>query len=499
MAAPQGKAPRSTKPRTATVVRGFMNLAPATLPPGIKAQKDAGIGSLGGKGIAFGEGNHVPQIALAAAQDSGACYRALEKRSAFLEGMGFPVPIKDPNHPDFKKELLGTMGDTPVPGQPGKTVNDLWAEECSSGGYFNGAAFLVKYNTEGGKGETYLLPFQSVRKTDKGTFLLNHKFGKKGFNAGETTEHLPFDDSEEVVKGILERAAMPVDEKNPEGPKIGQPGQILYAYIPKAGEMDYPLPPHWPGLEDVLADAEYSRFDYEEVRNGFFPNGALVMVGEEDEATEDEEGKTEAERTDDELKEFTGNGTNPLGRKKLVVLSAKSKEQVPVWVPITGTNNMAALITKREAMGELVCRNIGIPPILCGFAKAGQLGAAREILNAVELTQDDLSPLQRCLLRALFRLFPEVSHLSVGNRKPISFVPEEVLAKLTTDEIRALADYGPATAATNKVLENLQTLSPIVAAKVLSSMSAEQILALVGLTPDGNPPVGGAEPATPAA
>lgn len=399
--------------------------APPTL-PAVVPSKATETAASGGRGIAYGAGNTIPAVCLDAALDSGTTYRCLERRAQFLEGSGF-----------------GPAGDFDVPGQPGKTANDLWSEWCSYAAYNNGAAALVRYNRAGQMAERYVLPFHSIRKTDKGTFLLNHKYGRKGFSAKGTTEHSPFDNSKEVVQQVVAWADTPVDPRNPDGPKHGQPGQILYVYKPKAGEEDYPLPPHWPGLEDTLADAEYARFDYEEVRNGFFASAMLTLIGEQDNATEGEDGKTEQDRTDDELRSFTGNTNQPGGRKKLFVMEAKTKEEAPILTPFNGNTNVEKLIAKRESIGEIVCRNIGIPPILAGFAKPGQLGAAQEILNAVELTQESLEPLRKLLVRQFWRLMPELDGQQPGVKKPISFLPQAVLDELTPDEKRALGGYKP--------------------------------------------------------
>ena len=411
--------------RPGTRVRAFYNVAPAALLPDVAPQRDLGTGNAtGGLGLSYGAGNTVPQIALDAALASGTAYRCLERRAAFLIGMGLP-------------EALAAL---PIPGHAGKDAGELWGELCSDLAYFNGAAFLVRYANDASIGEIHLLPFPSVRKTNKGTYLLNHKFGRRGYTSRDNTEHLPFDNDPKAVRALL-KLAKEINEKTRQ--PNGQPGQILYAYIAKAGEKDYPLPPHWAGLEDVLLDTELSKFDLEEVRNGFFPNAVLTLIGEEDDSTVAEDGLTQVERTNETLRGFTGNGTNQSGRDKLAVFNAKTKEQAPVLQAFNGTTNIEKLDAKKESTGQTVCRHIGIPPILAGFAKAGQLGAAQEILNAVELTQDDLAPLQSKGLRTLARLLPALAGVKVGAKKPISFLTPEMLAVLTVDEKRKLAGFGP--------------------------------------------------------
>jgi hypothetical protein len=418
--------PTSQKPRTASSqVRGFLNLS-APLPDygAVPQSESASYSKQGGKGIAYGQGNVVPVLAMAAAQQSGTAYRCLERRAQFLEGAGFPVPKRD----EVTGVLLtqaeaGTMGETPVPGHPGKVANDLWAELCSYGAYLNGDAVLVRYNNAGVIGEIHVLPFGAVRKTANGTYLFNHKFGRKGFNSSDTTEHLPFDNDPKTVKAVLKRAK----EIDPKTKKpYGQPGQIFYIYTPKAGEEDYPLPPHWPGLEAVLADAAYARYDLEEVERGFASKGMLAFVGKQDDQTKDEEGLTERDRTDLMLQRYTGAGAREQGvpRESIMVFDAEGKESIPVWIPMATTVDLKWLSDKKESIGQEVCRHIGIPPILAGFAKAGQLGAVQEIVNATNLTQNSLEPLRKLLLRAFWRLMPTLNGVVPGKLNPAGLVAE---------------------------------------------------------------------------
>jgi hypothetical protein len=418
--------PKTAKnPRTASV-RGFLNLAVTAPDLGAVVQKDLGTYD-GGKALSFGTGNIVPVMAMAAAQQSGTAYRCLERRAQLLEGEGFPVPKRNELTGAYLVDTeVGTMGETAVPGHPGKTANDLWAELCSYGAYLNGDAVLVRYlGEEGGYaiGEIHVLPFGSVRKTTSGTYLLNHKFGRKGFKQGDTTEHLPFNPDPAHVKAQMEADMRAAEDK---GKPYSQAGQILYIYTPKAGEEDYPLPPHWPGLEAVLADAAYARYELDEVEGGFTAKGILAMVGEPDYGTPDENGETQVDREDSELGLFTNQGARQQGqrRKSIMVVDVANKDVVPVWVPMGTTVGLKWLSDKKEAIGQEVCRHIGIPPILAGFARVGQLGVTQEIINATQLTQNSLESLRKLLLRAFWRLMPSLSGVVPGKLNPVVLATE---------------------------------------------------------------------------
>jgi len=452
----------SQKPR----IRAY-NLATAGPSQGLAVVSPVGDTTLGpgrlteGKLLDFGRGNTLPQAWLDMVLQSGTAYTCLEKRKAFLEGAGLP--------PELAK--------IPVPGTK-LTAADLWSQLCSYGSGFRAVALLVRYNALGGFGEVHLLPNGSVRKTTAGTFLFNRKFGREGYKQSEDTEHLPFDDSPEAIAQVLDN----VRRKNKVGGgKIGQPGQILYAYTPQAGEEDYALPIGYVGREDIQTDTEYARFDLEEVRNGFFPNAIITILGAQNGKTADENGETEEDRTDDELRDFTGNGSAPLGRKKVLVMDAATKDMAPIVTTFDGGKQLEKLIAKRPAVAEAVCRHFGVMPILIGLSTAGKLGQSQEIMNAVELMQDALTPLRQLLLRVLNQVLPG-HNFQVANKKPISFLPPEVYKTLTPTEIRQLGGYAESKG--DEVLEKLNSLSPALAAAVTGQMSSAQLLALVGLTPE---------------
>lgn len=410
-------------PRTARI-RAY-NLSTAN-PKGLAVFSPVEAGQFGpgrvteGKCVPFGAKNNLPQAWQDLMMQSGTGYACWEKRKAFLEGAGLPP----------------ALAALPVPGTD-LTAADFWPQLCSYGAGYRAVALLVRYNANGGIGEVHLLPNGMVRKTTAGTFLYNPRFGREGYKQSEDVEHLLFDNRPEVVNALLVKAG----KKNPATKKpYGQPGQILYAYNPQAGEEDYALPVGWAGRADLETDAEYARFDLEEVRNGFFPNTIITLIGQQNAKTEDENGETEEDRTDDEIRDFTGNGTHPLGRKKVLVMDAATKDLAPIVSTFDGGGNLEKLILKRPAIAEAVCRHMGILPILIGLNTAGKLGQSQEIMNASELTQDGLTSLRGLLVRVLRLVLPGHAW-EVGSKMPISFLPPEVLAVLTPDELRARGGY----------------------------------------------------------
>jgi hypothetical protein len=113
---------------------------------------------------------------------------------------------------------------------------------------------------------------------------------------------------------------------------------------------------------------------------------------------------------DEALNAFTGNvkdESGASGRQKLLILQAKTKDEVPVYQSITndGVLNASDLATKRIA--EKVSRAFGVPPFLIGLG--GNVGFATNIIaDNIKLFNNRVLLLQNIITDALETCFPQV-------------------------------------------------------------------------------------------
>jgi hypothetical protein len=143
---------------------------------------------------------------------------------------------------------------------------------------------------------------------------------------------------------------------------------------------------------------------------------------------------------------------------------------------------------------------------LAGIQVAGKLGTAKELADATLYYQNAIIKHDQNLLmfelNNLAKMMEDYdgTEISVSNSIPLGFIADSFATSFTEEEIRSAFGYGAKevklnTTATN-IIDNINALSPLVANKVLESMSQEEIRSLAGLV--GNKPLDIVPPIIPA-
>lgn len=414
--------------------------------------------------IMWGKDNLLPQEIITALMGSGTARRCIEKREAYIEADGFT----DESAAKFMVN-------------PTQTADEFLSEIANHVATLRGFACVVKYDPLTGKpAAIYSRPIDKIRKNDKGMFVYNPMTTGKWDKKDDQVLN-PFDPTIDVE---TRKRIIAEDMQKHKS----QCGELLFVFRKRIGEEHYPIPEAYSGIEDIKTDAELSSFEYDTVANGFFPASILTLLGEYDDQDKDEKTqKTELEELRDKLKEFTaqgeGNGTST-GRQKLLVLFGKNKEEIPDLKPFNQEAVFNALEKITDRIGRKVCRLLGVTPILAGFEDSAILGNSEAFKNALISLQSSVLKDQNMISQALKKVFPEVDW-TISTLDLVKFIPATVMAKMTDDEIRAIAGLPPiekqTSEGTEKTLQTLNTMSPIVANKVLNSMGDEEIRALVGL------------------
>ena len=117
---------------------------------------------------------------------------------------------------------------------------------------------------------------------------------------------------------------------------------------------------------------------------------------------------------------------------------------------------------------------------------ASQLGNTQQLLNIIQLMQQEVLDIQGMIQRTFQMLWPAFD-FTLTSLNIIKAMPEQAWQAMTEDEKSNFLGYPvletEQTTEGQKTLNALNSLSPIVANKVLESMTQNQILALVGLEP----------------
>jgi hypothetical protein len=182
------------------------------------------------------------------------------------------------------------------------------------------------------------------------------------------------------------------------------------------------------------------------VLNAFMPSAILTLVGTTDDKTQDKYGKTQRDYLNESLDQFTlrqGSQTGETNAGGLLVLEAKTKDEIPSLQTFDAKAIVDSSNSKREVVDRAVCRDMGVHPVLVGFSDAAILGNTQSIANASVELNNNVNGLQRMIERAMKNVYPLLDW-SITKFNPVSFIPEAVMLNdLTRDERRALYGYKP--------------------------------------------------------
>ena len=146
-----------------------------------------------------------------------------------------------------------------------------------------------------------------------------------------------------------------------------------------------------------------------------------------------------------------------------------------------------------ERVNQEIFTGHKVTPVLFGVMTAGALGQRNEMLDAYELFQSIYIDIRQSILEDCFNKLAGLSGLpqdiEIIKTKPLTVgIPDSVIsASIDTDEARDMLGLPkiekPLKTNAQLVLDSINTLSPLVANNVLSSMTVNEIRALASLPP----------------
>ena len=388
--------------------------------------------------------------------DSGTARICIERRASYIYGEGFVDEL-------LSKKIANEK----------QTFDKLLASISQNLALYKTVCLHVLFDGKGDVYKVYSLQVDKVKKGD-GIFIYNPTANTSYFDRTLDKEYAEYNPK------LTNTERIAVLDKEVKKHKV-QRGQILYLFNESIGGNAYCVPPAYSGIEDIITDHELASYDLENLQNGFMPSAILTVIGNADDTVKDANGKTAKDRLKANLQSFTAKGE---GRSKLLVMSATTKEAIPNLQQLDVGQLLNGLDSITERIGRKVCRLFDVPPVLAGFEDASILGSNQTFKNALLVLQHSVKKDQDLIKEALSSIYKTMD-FSISNLQLIDFIPSEVMAKLTDDELRAIAGYAPVeintTETTQTTLNALNTLSPLVANKVLESMSEQEIRLLVGL------------------
>ena len=234
--------------------------------------------------------------------------------------------------------------------------------------------------------------------------------------------------------------------------------QLFVYEVECLGQEWYPLPKYTSALNFAYLSGELSYFAKSNIQNSVFPSFAMMFP----KRPQSEEEKNVLRNTIDKMKGAANAG-------KAVAFFANSQDQLPKIESIP-TNQNDKLFQEASGLNtEQICFAHTIDPILMGVRTTGSLGSGSDIKQAYVIFEKNVvMPLREQVVdifNDILRIAKINADFTINNFQIIN----ETIVEIEGDA--------------TKTSDALNTLSPLVATKVLEQMTPNEVRALASLPP----------------
>jgi phage portal protein BeeE len=225
-----------------------------------------------------------------------------------------------------------------------------------------------------------------------------------------------------------------------------------------AGQDIYPVPRYVSALNFAFLSGELSYLSKSNIQNSVFPSFAMMFPK-----------KPQSDEEMDSIKSTVNKMKGAENAGKAVAFFANNKEQLPELVSVPSNNNDKLFQEASQLNTEQICFAHTIDPILMGVRTTGSLGNGSDIKQSYVIFEKNvIMPLRariEAILNDVFSICGVDVKLEINNYQIINETIIEV-------------DEGE-----SQTTDALNSMSPIVATKVLESMTPNEVRALAGLKP----------------
>lgn len=327
----------------------------------------------------YGETNDFPQIIdeiITASKTGNACLDIYED---FVYGMGFVEPN------------VGAM----VVNKSGQTLSKLLQLIVGDHTKFYGFAIHVNYNMNYRVRSMAHIPFETARlclPDDDGVIrqiATHHDWGhrdrtRKRWSATDIEKFDVFNPDPSVIEAQVQAAGSWEEYK----------GQILYVSGIAKGELAYTIPKYIAEMTDMRTEQGLANVTGRNVCSNFMLAGILVDILAEDQSQD------QIDQKQAELEQFQGDENS----SQLWYMTAKNKDEVPVFVSFSGENYDKAFSQTQTIVPDNIGQAFKQPPVL--RAKDVNLGLGADVMSNAYKFYNSVTVRERTLITETFeRLF----------------------------------------------------------------------------------------------
>ena len=399
--------------------------------------------------VSYGADNRYPAHLLSLLNTSAKHNAIVNGKANFIAGKG--IVFED----DTKQYLVDESIN-----RNGETINDILDKVALDIETFGGCYLEVIYNPFGSATSLYHIDYNKVRSNvDNTYFYISDQWDSK---------QKPDD-----IEGI---AAF--DENNKSGK------QIIYIKEYRPGVDTYTLPTYQGAMNYIELDVAVSEFHLNAIHNGMMPS---KLISFNNGTPSEEEQRTIERRMRDK---FAGEAN----AGKFIINFNNDPAKAPTVLDLSASDlDKQFDLLNKTIQQEIFSGHRITSASLFGIATEGALGARNEMRTAYEIFQNTYVNGKQQFIERWFGyilpLFGINDEFHIQPTEPLGFEFSEAIiaANMTQDEIREKLGLPMIVqkleTSQQDVINGINSLSPLVANKVLESMTANEIRALIGLTP----------------
>jgi hypothetical protein len=234
--------------------------------------------------------------------------------------------------------------------------------------------------------------------------------------------------------------------------------QLFVYEVDSIGQDYYSLPSYTSALNFAFLSGELSYFAKSNIQNSVFPSFAMMFP----KRPQSEEEKNMIRNTIDRLKGAANAG-------KAVAFFANSQDQLPKIESLPTNGNDSLFQEASQLNTEQICFSHTIDPILMGIRTTGSLGNGSDIKQAYIIFEKNVVMPLRDMISDIFNELLFIAKIDADFNINNYQIINEAIVELEGD--------------TSKTNDALNSLSPLVATKVLETMTENEIRALASLPP----------------
>lgn len=244
----------------------------------------------------------------------------------------------------------------------------------------------------------------------------------------------------------------------------GYKGEILYHWNKTPMSFNFPVASWFSGEYTIKTGSELALMDLELVENGFMPSAILTYIGHLDDTKKDDGSLTQKERFKQVTDKWTSKSKDPSTGKSLryslLILNAESKEQVAQLETVDIEGVITGSIEKKVAVDKDTCRAINVNPVLLNF-DAETFFSSGDAMKNIKANMADSVLDAQALIKEVFEMV----------------YPEQKWDLTTLNPYVSVVEKNE----NQKILDTLNSLSPLLAAEIVRNMPPEKLLEIVGI------------------